>query len=173
MPLAAIPAVYFAAAGLAVAAYGAYTQYEAAGDAAHAAGQASAAQQRQAQLEQRRADIQNARQLRSAVRQARIARASVLNQGANAGTSFSSGVLGGVDSVTAQERSNVGFFNQMTELQGDVTQAKIAEGTAMAGVSEAQADGNRAAAIGSLGGTIFSAAGGYKTIFGGNKKTTT
>ena len=170
MPIAP---VYLAWAALAVTAVSAYQQHEAAGDAADAANQASVAQQRQAQLEQRRADIQNARQLRSAVRQARIARASVLNQGANAGTSFSSGVLGGVDSVTSQERSNTGFFNQLSDLQGQTTEAKIAEGAAMADVSEAQADSNRAAAIGSLGGTIFSAAGGYKTIFGGNQNSTT
>lgn len=138
--------------GLAVSAAGAYMQHEAAQDAADA-------QRSQADAEQRRADIQHARQVRAAVRQARVARGSIINQGALGNTSQSTGVLGGVASVGSQLNSNLSYLNESAANAKDYAAAS-------ARIGEAQADAATAGAIGSLGGTIFSGAGGFKTIFG-------
>lgn len=157
--------------GLGIMAASAYGQYEAGKDAADAQRGMAASQQRQAEIAQRQADIQNARTQRAAIRQARIARATVLNTGASAGTMESSGVLGGVGSVTSQERSNLGFFNQIGQLQAQTTESKMVEGQFAGDYATAQGRSAEWGALGSLGSTIFSAAGGYRTIFGGNKGT--
>lgn len=144
-----------------------------------------AAQQRaRAVLEQRRADVSNVRSLRAAVRQARIARAAVVNTGANAGTSGSSGVLGGTGSIGAQLASNLGFFGQIENINskvlatqeaeslgtvalGDVSRrVAVGEGQYRADVARADADAALGGSVKALGGTVFDAAGGFKTIFG-------
>ena len=177
MPLT-IP-VALAVGSLAVTAYSAYEQHEAKGDAADAAAQqaqasrvAAGAQRERAELEARRADIANARQLRGAVRQARIAAATLRNQGANAGTSSSSGVLGGAGSVVSQGSANVGYFGQMTDINGQVLEtqntesnARIAGGVAAGAGYQAEASANQWGAFANLGGTVFQGAGGFKTIF--------
>lgn len=142
--------------GLGIAGASAYMQYEAAKD------QASATR-RAAEAEQRRADIQNARAVRQSIRQARIARGTVVNTGANAGTSQSSGVLGGVASVGSQLNSNVDYLNQSTAVAKEYASAQADAGAA---AGEAAQWG----ALGNLGGTIFSSAGGFQTIFGGNRR---
>lgn len=151
--------------GLGLSAAGTVMQMEARSDAKDAARRRADAQAQQAALEQKRADIANARQLRTAIRQARIARASLVNQGANAGTSFSSGVVGGAGSVVSQSNANVGFFNQMGEVNAGITDTQRAQAAAMADYGAAQGDAAIGGALGNLGGTIFQSAGGFKTIF--------
>jgi hypothetical protein len=119
----------------------------------------------QAGLEQKRADIQNTRQLRTALRQSRISRANVENAGANAGTSNSSGVLGGVASIGTQSAANVGFFGQMGELSSQITASNQRQGNAAADYGQAAGDAAIWGAFGSLGNSVFQGAGGYKTIF--------
>lgn len=154
-----------AVAGIGVAAAGVVGQQKAAKNAAGAQRQSAAAQRDQAALEQRRADIQNARNLRAEIRQSRIAAASIRNQGANAGTFGSSGVLGGISSVGAQHASNVGNFNQNTEINSAVFGTQVQQANANLAFADAQADGAMWGAIGGLGGTVFQGAGGFKTIF--------
>jgi hypothetical protein len=130
-----------------------------------AAQEAAAAQRRQAELQQKQADIANARALRSAVRQARIASASIVNSGANFGTQFSSGVVGGVQSVEGQNRTNISFFNQSNDINAGITQNQIDVANSNVKTAQAQASSAEAGALGKLGGTIFDAAGGFKTLF--------
>jgi hypothetical protein len=156
--------------------------------------QAAAVRER-AGLEQKRADIQNARTVRDAVRQSRIARARVMNTGANSGTMGSSAVLGGTGSIQSQLYSDLGYFGQLqqinedvyatqlTESEANVRGAKaqgrayiaqgqasaataVAQGYGQAQMAVAQARGQQGAAFANLGATIFNATGGYRTIFG-------
>ncbi len=151
--------------GAAAAVGGAIVQADAAHDAKKANERAAQAQREQAQIENKRADITNARSLRNAVRQARIARATILNVGANAGTSASSGVLGGTASIDAQRNSNIGFFGEVDQLNDQSTASKQEQANATVDLGEAQAQGAIGGAFTSLGGSIFSGAGGFKTIF--------
>ncbi len=182
--MALFSAFTLAVASLAATAYGAYQQHEAAGDASDAAAQAAqaqttaaGAQRERAALEARRADIANARQLRGAIRQARIVKGTLGNQAANAGTSYSSGAIGGAGSVESQGRSNIGFFNQMDDINDQVlvtqnteSAARTASGVAQGEVSVAEANGRQWGAFSNLGGTVFTGAGGFKTIFDGPTK---
>lgn len=151
--------------GLGVAATSAVMQYDAGKKAAAAGRRQAEEMQAQGRIAQRQADLQNARQIRSAVRQARIARASMVNTAANAGTISSSGVLGGTGSLDSQLQSNLSFFGQMRELNEDANESKVRAGQAAGDAAVAQAESAQWGAIGSLGGTIFSGAGGFKTIF--------
>jgi hypothetical protein len=169
--------------GLGIAAVSAVEQHDAQKEAAEAGRRQADAMQEQAghqrnqlELNRKQADLQAARQVRSAVRQARIARASVINTGANANTSGSSGVLGGASSISSQNASNMSFFSSMGSLNNQVIDSQVAQGHAAARAGAAQGDAYVAqaeaaqwGALGNLGGTIFSSAGGFRTIFGGNK----
>lgn len=150
---------------LATTAASAYTQYRAAGVQSNALKDQGRLQQEQFALERQKADIENIRQARAAVRQARIARATVINQGADTGTLGSSGVQGGASSVGAQLGANLDFFNEMHGLNDQIITTQAARGDAVIAGAQAQADSAKAGAIGSLGGTVFGAAGGFKTIF--------
>jgi hypothetical protein len=170
-----MPAVStLAIVGLGLTAVSTVAQLDAAHDAKKAAGQQAQAQREQAALQGRMADVQNMRSLRASVRQARIARAAIVNVGANAGTSNSSGVLGGTASIDAQRNSNVGYFGTMQDLNEQIvgTQQRQAQAVSDAG----EAAGNSAAwgAMGALGGTIFNSTSksgnGWATIFGSGKK---
>jgi hypothetical protein len=174
-----------AAIGIGMVGASAIEQNRQARHAANAAEDQSAALQAQARaqreqfaLEQRKADIANARTVRQAVRQARVARAAIINAGGNTGTLGSSGVQGGASSVGAQLSSNLDFFGTMAGLNRSVTDTQIdqsvaAERAGVAGGRIAVANAESAAwgAMGQLGGTIFHDFGGFKKIFGGNKQT--
>lgn len=167
--------------GGAIALGGAVMQYSAQKSAAKAANNAAMAgmmqaqeMRRQGELEQKRADINNARSLRAAIRNSRIARATVVNAGANAGTMTSSGVMGGVASIASQDAANRGYFGQMTDInedvyasQGEQYKWQMYEGQARMAAGAAQGRAAMGGAIGSVGQSIFSAAGGFNTVFGG------
>ena len=155
--------------GLAVGAVGTLAQIDAAQDAKKAQGRMAQAQRDQAAVEARKADVMNVRTLRNAVRQARVARAAVINMGANAGTLGSSGVLGGTASIIAQRNANLGFFGQMDQLNDQVTETQVRQADASADLGGAQAQSAIGGALGVVGGTIFnstsSTKNGWKTIF--------
>jgi len=155
--------IELAIASLVVAGAGAYMQYEAGQEAKDANNKMADAQRRQAQLAQRQADINNARSVRQTVRQTRIAQAAIANAGANAGTTFSSGVQGGISSVQGQNNSNIDYFSSMREINGGITAAQVEQGAAQADIGAAQATAAVGGALGSLGGTIFSITG--KALF--------
>ncbi len=151
--------------GLGLAATGSVMQYTAQQGQKRASRQQADEARAQAALEQRKADILNTRQLRTALRQSRIARAQVENTGANAGTSSSSGVLGGVGSIDTQTNANVGFFGQMENLNSQITTSQQRSAGAAADYGGAAGDAAIGGALAGLGNSVFGAAGGYKTIF--------
>lgn len=134
----------------------------------------SEAQKEEAELEQRRADIENARTTRTAIRQARIARAAVLNTAANSGTTGSSGALGGTGSIQSQLASNLGYFEGLLDLNQEVLETKKLQADARArigieegNVRKAQGKSSIGGAIGSLGSSILGAGGGFGGLMGG------
>lgn len=162
-----------AVGGLAASAYGTYQQGRSAKELGKITAASGAAQQaamnRQFEAEQRRADIQNARSVRSAVRQARIARAAVVNAGANANTLTSSGVAGGVSSIGAQLEGNLTDFSALNRenqavLASQREQGDIAIQTGIA-TGNLKADAAQTQAVADIAGSIFNVVGGGKTIF--------
>lgn len=143
----------YAAVAISAASYA--EQKEAAGDAA-------AARERQAKAERRKAEVQNIRAVREQIREQRIAAARIVARGASSGTLGSSGVAGGVASTQSQLATNLDYMGQVAGANRDIADASVSFGEAQGDIAQAQA-------MGSLGSTIFSGAGGFKTIFGGNQ----
>lgn len=76
--------------------------------------------------EQRRADIANARQRRFAVRNARVARASIEAQAAGTGLVGSSSVAAAASNVTGRTNENISFLDQNAELSQQASAANMA-----------------------------------------------
>lgn len=138
--------------------------------AARESAQIGRAQARQmeeiAALEKKKADIANARALRSSLRQARLARGSLINLGAQTGTSGSSGILGGLASLGTQEGVNRGVFAQgqdIAEKQYQTTVEMSHLHSAAAGATKRAMTGQLLTNVGKMG---FNMAGGYTTLFG-------
>lgn len=91
-------------------------------------GQQQAKEQRKQQrLEQAANDIQRRREKIAAVRQAQIARATVIQEGANTGTSESSGVQGAVASIGSQEAANLNLINQLSSIEAGISASRQKE----------------------------------------------
>ena len=159
-----------AGAGLAISAFGAYQQYEA-GREQKSAMQASAAESRaQVASQQRMADIKNARERATMARQSRIVRGALAAQGANKGVSSSTGVVGGLASVSTQTATNLGIFGALESNQDAILESQSRQGDANASAGQAQADSIMGGTIFSVGGALFKEGGGFKTIFDEAKK---
>ena len=156
--IAIVGAVIFAA--------GTVAKHQAAKAEARAVGRKADAAMKQAELEKRKADIANARQLRAALRQSRIARGQVENLAAQSGTSESSGVLGGLASIGAQEGVNRGVFVQGQDIAEEGLEASYAMAQGFRAQGKARARQATAGAIAGIGGAMFSGAGGFPAIFG-------
>lgn len=78
-----------------------------------------------ARAEQRRAEVQNVRNVRQAIREARLSQGSLVNQGANAGTIGSTGVSGGLSSVSAQLGSNLNYLSSIAEENTNIFNASV------------------------------------------------
>lgn len=76
--------------------------------------------------QQRQADIKNARERRFAVRNARVARASIEAQGAGTGLVGSSSVSAAMSNVTSRTNENLSFLDQMTSLGQQASSANRA-----------------------------------------------
>jgi len=114
----------------------------------------ASAQKKQIEAQRRMADIENARQRREAVRQARIARASVISQGEAQGVSSSTGIAGGVAGVQQQMGYNLSFLDQMQDAN---TQAAV--------FGQKAADyGAQANMFGQIASTAYNDFGGKKEI---------
>ena len=74
----------------------AYAAIGASGAAVVSTAQAGKSAREQARAEQRKADIQNVRSVRQSIREARLAQASLVSQGAVSGALMGSGVAGGI-----------------------------------------------------------------------------
>ena len=156
--------------GLAISAYGAFQQREAAQEQ-QAALQISAAENRaQVASQQRMVDIKNARERANTARQARITRGTLAAQGANKGVSSSTGVIGGVASVSTQSATNLGVFGALEANQEDILASQSRQGDAQSQVGQAQADSIMGGTIFSVGSELFKHGGNFKTIFDNVKK---
>lgn len=116
--------------------------------------QQASAQKKQIEAQRRMADIENARQRREAVRQARIARASVISQGEAQGVSGSTGIAGGVAGVQQQMGYNLSFLDQMQDAN---TQAAVFG-------QKAANYGAQAGLFGQIASTAYNDFGGKKEI---------
>lgn len=136
--------------GLALAAYGTKMQMDAADDMAEAqedARNAQQANQAQQRMEERR----------KAARKSRIARARIMQASENSGTGGSSGEMGAIGSINTQTAaSRQGIF------QREDTSNRLS--AANQGISNAQASATEGGAYSKLGGSIFSAAGGFSAF---------
>jgi len=88
--------------------------------------QAGKAARDQARAEQRRAEIQNVRSVRQSIREARLAQASLVSQGAVSGALMGSGVAGGLSSVASQLGGNLNYISQIAEENTNIFNAQIA-----------------------------------------------
>lgn len=88
--------------------------------------QAGKSAREQARAEQRRADIQNVRSIRQSIREARLAQASLVSQGAVSGALMGSGVAGGLSSVASQLGGNLNYISQIAEENTNIFNAQIA-----------------------------------------------
>lgn len=104
--------------------------------------------QAQAAAERRRADIENVYKTRQAVRQARLAQGAMVNQGAQTGGMGSSGLAGGVSSVSAQLGGNLAFMDAVARENNIILQTQNT-------VSKAQSNMQIIGAVGELSKTIF------------------
>jgi hypothetical protein len=133
-----------------------------------AAEEAAQARRQELAAQKARADVENTRSVRAAIRQQYAAQAGIIARGATTGTSASSGVAGGVASTGAQLAGNLSYMSNVADTQTASMQAAEAAGQAnLAGV-QANIDYAQGAAMSQMGGTIFSAGGGFdpkKSIF--------
>ena len=135
--------------------YSASQQARATRNAANAQREATAAQGRAANVDAQRARI-------AQVREARIRRAQVISAGTNSGLGLgTSGIGGAVGSISSQEGSNIGYINQQQTFADQAS-------TALQSAADYQVQAQRWQMIGNFSHSIFSNAGGFTTIFGGN-----
>lgn len=105
------------------------------------------AQKRAAGLQRQQQQLQSRRSQRQAVRESQILRAQGQVQAGALGVTAGSGLAGGQASLSSQLGGNIGFAGQMSGLSQNISMQQ----------SRAQTAG----AVAGLGGTLFSAAGGF------------
>lgn len=122
--------------------------------------QAAAATQRQADLQNRLNEVNAQRARVNAIREARIKRAQILTSttGAGVGISGTSSSVGGIGAVTSQEAQNVQTINQR-EGFGQAIGAAQTDFFSATGEAKGWQD------IGNVSGNIFSASGGFGSLF--------
>ncbi len=135
--------------------------------------QMAVSREREFQAQTQRAEIQNVRAVRQQIRQQRAAAASIIGRGATAGTLGSSGVAGGVSSTGAQLASNLSYMSDVADTQTASREASVMAGQAQFAAGEAAGRLSESQAWQQLGGTIFTNAGGFKTIFNSFGETST
>lgn len=144
MPFLATAAAIAAIAGTAVSVVGAIKQGQA----------AKQEEEARANLEKIRAKRERVQQ----IRQARIQRAEILQQGANAGVGESSSVATGAAGVYGQAFSNISYINQQTSIGQSITNAR-----------QSQLDAQGVSVLGQgfadIGGTIFANRKNIQDVF--------
>lgn len=138
--------------GLAVAGLGFGIQFIAGKKQAKAAKRQSREQERSQALEAQRAR-------RRTIREARIARGAAVNAASQVGAGESSGAVGGVSGLASQAGANLGFNAQTEGIGRNISKfgRKIAS---------AQSLGAIGSGVAGIGSNLFSAGGGFDTIFG-------
>lgn len=155
-----------AVAGLAVAGVSTAASIQQ-GRQSRKASQRAADEQSKIASEQRAQNASSAAaERRQQIREERVRRGAIMNAAANTGTAGSSGVIGAVGSLSTQLSSNMG-----------ANQGAIMRGQRISGYAQNAANYNTSAAnfnqnantlgqVAGLGTSIFSAAGGFESIFG-------
>lgn len=161
--------VGIAIGALAVTAGSIVVQADASRRAAHANQDAAREQIKQAQEQKKIDEIKNIRAQRDAIRQARIARAAVANYSANSNTTTSSGAEGASSSIGSQLNSNLGFLSASKDAQQTIFDSQVVEAGHIQEAASANSKAQIAGAIGNLSSSVFTASGGFKTIFSGGK----
>lgn len=144
-------------AGAAIAAVGLAVSAKAAKDQKKAQQRQFEAQQKAAKAEEAARNQQAAAQRRQELREERVRRGRILQTSETTGTTASSGQIGAVGAVATQGAVNRGFAGSQASLGQFISEQNQA--AASAGL-----DARNAATLGSLGGTIFSEAGGFNAI---------
>lgn len=109
--------------------------------------QSNRAQKRAAGLQRQQQQLQSRRSQRQAVREAQLRRAQAQVQAGALGVTGGSGLAGGQASLSSQLGGSLGFAGQMSGLSQ--------------GISMQQSRAQTGQAIAGLGGSLFSAAGGF------------
>lgn len=123
-----------------------------------ASGKANDAQNKAMDIQRRADELKQNRERRQVIREARIKRAMIEQGGANQGATTSSAVTGGAAGITSQASGNLSFLDNM----GSMNQATTRSLTQANNYTQEAAEFG---AMASLGNTVFSSAGGFKTIF--------
>lgn len=157
-------ATVIAAVAVGVSAVGTVMQMEAAKDAKKAQSQA-AEEQSKANAEQK---AQNAAQAaaarRQAIREERVKRARVMQAATNTGVSQSSGEMGATGSLSTQLGANLGFNLGANASADRISNYNQNAADLIGSAQNKMADAQMWGSIGSLGTSVFSAAGGFKSV---------
>ena len=145
---------FLIAAGVGLAAGGAYMQYEASKDAKNAQQQILQQQQQQEALRQKQMELEARRRTLQQIRQAHVARATALTAATNQGAGFGSGLQGGYGQISGQANTNLLGINQNLELgrqnfslNAGITQSRM-------DLSNAQSSAALGSSLSSLGGQL-------------------
>lgn len=139
--------------------------------AAGAYAQSAAAQREANRFQRQQADLQAARQKRDAIRQSRIAQASVQQSAENQGVSGSSAAIGGQASIQSQLNSNLSFLDQYSSLSDAASDALGRASVYQSKGNQFTANAQSAGAISSLAFQVFGAAGTLGGSGGGGNGT--
>lgn len=162
-----------AVVGAVVGVAGAVQASEAQADARKEAKKSAAAQQKASYEQKALQSQQAAQERRQQIREERVKRAKVLQASENTGVGVSSGALGSVGGLSTQLSTNLGF-NQgqiagANRISGYNQQASDFMSASQNKINEANTWG----AVQGLGTSIFSAAGGFNTLFPSSTPTAT
>ena len=168
MAVAALPYI-----GLALSAAGAVQQYSAGKKQEKAQKNAQRIQQeateKENKIRQREADAVTHRARVQSIRQGRIRRGALSAYAGASGTQGSSGAIGAGASISSQLSGGLAFGAGQRERGEELGNLNVATGAALSreniNIASAQSSSNTWGAIGGIGSTIFSDAGGFKTIF--------
>jgi len=153
---------------LAVSVASAYMSYESGEQAKKSSKENVMAQKEGLAAQQRQSDIEAQRARIAQIRESRIRQAQVL--ASTGGVSGSSGTEGAIASIGSQVSNNIGNIGVNQSIAAEVSSANQRAADASGKMAEASAIGQQWQAIGNVSSTIFSAAGGFKTIFGNKIK---
>lgn len=127
--------------------------------------QTAAENERQAALAQRRADYKAIRSQREQIRSARVQRAQVVNKAAQEGTQWSTGVEGATASLETQLASNLGYLETERQYGRDIFASTATQLDIQNRIGRSQVRQGAARGVSAAAGGIFSATGGYASLF--------
>ncbi|WP_155638774.1 hypothetical protein [Burkholderia territorii] len=156
--------VAVAVAGLVIAAAGT-TMSIISGNQARAAARHQADLQKQANDEiQARNDAQRAQEQRQLIREARVKQARIEQMSANTGTTGSSGEIGATSAISTNLSSSLGMNNTTSAVTDSINNINAQIGDSQTDQMNAQKTGILGQGLTSIGSSLFSAGGGFKTM---------